>query len=233
MPPSLPGAEAGRCGHCRYDPDAARAELGLGPDGTPTAPASPSDTVQDRPDPAATSSDTETPAPTTPAPAFDTPIEIVVNEGSTNLRIATRIAADIQSALDVKVSTRTAAPAAFVGQLHAGEVQVFRLGWQADYPSPGAVLQPLFRSDGIGEDNLTRFRDDEVDALLDQARATLDPAARQELYAQAEERVLQLAPVAPIFFYRQNRVVADGVEDLKISPLGAVDLATAWKRAPA
>ena len=112
-------------------------------------------------------------------------------------------------------------------------MQVFRLGWQADYPSAGAVLQPLFRSDAIGEDNLMRFRDGEVDELLDQARTTLDPAARQELYGQAEERILQLAPVAPIFFYRQNRVIAEDVEDLRINPLGTVDLVSAWKREPA
>ncbi len=228
VPPSLPGAEPGRCDHCRFDPEAARAELGLGPDATAT----PTDDATASASPSTSASPTPSEA-TTPAPAFDTPIEIVVNEGSTNERIAARIAADIEAALNVEVSTRTAAPADFVGELHAGEVQVFRLGWQADYPSAGAVLQPLFRSDAIGEDNLMRFRDGEVDELLDQARTTLDPAARQELYGQAEERILQLAPVAPIFFYRQNRVIAEDVEDLRINPLGTVDLVSAWKREPA
>lgn len=231
VPPSLPGGASGRCDHCTYDPDGARAELGLAPtdagtDQAITAPStSPSGTATEDPT-------VSEPAPADPPAEFDTPIEIVVNQGSTNERIAARMAADIESALGVEVTTRTAEPAAFVGELRAGEVQVFRLGWQADYPSPGAVLQPLFRSDAVGEDNLTRFRDAEVDALLDQARGTEDPTQRHELYAQAEERILALAPVAPVFFYRQNRVVADGVVDLRISPLGDVDFVSTWKREP-
>ena len=232
VPPSIPGGASGRCDHCTYDPDAARAELGLAPAAGSTAPDPPTPTVS--PSGTATVEPTATdPVPEDPPAAFDTPIEIVVNEGSTNERIAARVAADIESALGVEVTTRTAAPADFVGQLRAGEVQVFRLGWQADYPSPGAVLQPLFHSDGVGQDNLTRFRDDQVDALLDQARTARDPTQRQELYAQAEQRILALAPVAPVYFYRQNRVVADGVVDLHISPLGDVDFVSAWKREPA
>lgn len=210
VPPSLPGAEAGRCRHCRYDPDGARAELGLqsaAPPGTATP--------------------TETP---TARPSFEQPIEIVVNAGATNEQIAARIATDIRAALGVEVRTRTAEPAAFVGELRAGEVQVFRLAWQADHPSPGAVLQPLFRSDAIGQDNLTRFTDTDVDALLDQARSTSDPELRHDLYGQAEERILELAPVAPIFFYPQNRVVADTVEGLRMGPLGTVNLSDVWKQ---
>ena len=235
VPPSIPGAEAGRCEHCVYDPDAARAELGLGP----TADASPpNDDASSEASPAGTPTEdegTEDAGPSetaAPPAALDTSIEIVVNEGATNERIAARIAADIESALGIEVTTRTAAPASFVGELRAGEIQVFRLGWQADYPSPGAVLQPLFHGDAVGQDNLTRFRDAEVDELLDLARSTQDTDERLALYGQAEERILALAPVAPIYFYQQNRIVADGVEDLRISPLGDVDLVSAWKRAP-
>lgn len=234
VPPSLPGAAAGRCEHCTFDPEAARAEL-LGiedptaePTGDPAASPSPTGTATGTP-----TDGTPSPTPTEdegPPPLLDHPIEIVVNAGATNERIAARVAADIESALGADVTTRTAEPAAFVGELRAGEIQLFRLGWQADHPSPGAVLQPLFRSDARDEDNLTRFVDEEVDALLDQARAEPDAFARNQLYADAEERILELAPVAPIFFYKQNRVVADTVVDLRIGPLGTVSLDEAWKR---
>jgi hypothetical protein len=42
------------------------------------------------------------------------------------------------------------------------------------------------------------------------------------LYRQAEGLVLADAPVAPIFFYRQNRVVSDVVANLRIGPLGSI-----------
>ncbi len=274
VPPALPGGMAGRCSLCRFDPEGARAELGLGPLGAtptdaptsttesevtpgsteppsdpateestepatqdPTAPPTqdptgPDDGAQTPPDGDAAPTPAETGTEPPPSPEIG-PIEIVVNSGSTNERVARRVAADLQRWLEVDVSTRTAEPAAFVDQLRAGQIQVFRLGWQADYASPGAVLQPLFRSDAIGRDDLTRFSDPEVDAVLDEARRTSDAGARNDLYAQAEEQILAQAPVAPVFFYRQNRVVADTVEDLRIDALGYVNLSEVWKRSPA
>lgn len=270
VPPALPGGMPGRCSLCRFDPEAARAEAGLGPeggvptDGPSTAPATEgtSETEDATSDPdadpteevtaevageQATPSDevaptggatatepapgpTETETPSTPDIG---PIEIVVNDGTTNERIARRVASDLRRWLDVEVTTRAAEPAAFVDQLRAGQIQLFRLGWQADYGSPGAVLQPLFRTDAIGRDNLTRFSDPEVDALLDEARGTTDTAARNELYTQVEEIILEQAVVAPMFFYQQNRVVADTVERLRIDALGYVNLSEVWKRSPA
>ncbi len=229
VPPSLPGAEAGRCDLCRFDPEAARAELGLEPAGeaAPTDPDTETAPEQDPTDPAPTPTGTGTTEPSTGSSIG--PIEIVVNSGATNERIAARVAADIEQALGVDVTTRTAEPARFVDELRAGEIQLFRLGWQADYASPGAVLQPLFRSDAVGQDNLTRFVDPDVDAILDEARRTADDDERNALYAQAEERILDQAPVAPMFFYRQNRVVAETVEGLRIDALGYVNLSEAWK----
>lgn len=264
VPPSLPGAETGRCTHCRFDPEAARAELGLEPiggeptdgavsptEGSTTSTDAPTSSPTDEPTGSDDATDPASPGPPTATPtgtedasepqptATDTeppddasigPIEIVVNSGATNERIAARVAADIEAALEIEVTTRTAEPADFVDELRAGEIQLFRLGWQADYASPGAVLQPLFRSDAVGQDNLTRFSDPDVDALLDEARRTGDSDARNALYAQAEEQILDQAPVAPMFFYRQNRVVADTVEGLRIDALGYVNLSEAWKR---
>ena len=157
------------------------------------------------------------------------PLEIVHDAGTTNERIAERVADDISSALDIEVTTREMSLADVIGELREGTIGIFRLGWQADYPSPGAVLQPLFRSDTIGQDNLTRYSRPRVDRLLDRARREQDTQARLELYQQVEQLVLEDAPVAPIFFYRSARLVSDQVRDLRIGPLGRVSLDEAWK----
>jgi ABC-type oligopeptide transport system substrate-binding subunit len=139
------------------------------------------------------------------------------------------VAADIEAALDVEVEIRDVPLLALLGELREGTIGFFRLGWQPDHPSAGAILEPLFHSRLIGEDNLTRFQNDDVDALLDQARATPDATERLALYGEVEALVLDLAPVAPIFFYPHSRVVAQTVEELRWSPIGTVDLARAWK----
>ncbi len=112
--------------------------------------------------------------------------------------------------------------------LRAGEMQIFRLGWEADYPSPGSYLFPLFSSSTIGEDNLTRFSDPEVDALLAQARAERNVDARVELYRDIEQRVLDASVIAPVLFYEHSKVVAPGVRDFVYTPLGTVDLTSVW-----
>jgi oligopeptide transport system substrate-binding protein len=200
VPRSLPGSTRAACEICTFDPDAARAELGLEDD-------------DDAP--------------------FAAPLELVYNTSTTNERIAQRVAADISDALGVDVETRDVPLRELLGELREGTIGFFRLGWQPDHPSAGAILEPLFHSRFIGQDNLTRFQNDEVDALLDQARGTADATERLALYGQVEALVLELAPVAPIFFYPQARVVANTVEQLRWSPVGTVDLARAWKLTPA
>ncbi len=159
---------------------------------------------------------------------FPESIRILFNTGESHEAIATKIAADIEAALGVKVETSGEELQPFVQTLREGKMDIFRLGWQADYPSPGAYLLPLFSSGTIGQDNLTRFSDPEVDAKLAEARGTKDDAVRLRLYQEVEQRVLHHAAIAPILYYRFNRVVAPEVRGFRISPLGNVDLSRIW-----
>lgn len=155
------------------------------------------------------------------------PIRVLHNRGRTHDAIAQAIAREMRNlGLEVEVEAMDLQP--YVQTLRAGDVEVFRLGSEADHPSPGAYLHPLFGSENIGEDNLTRFSDPEVDELLRQARAAQDEAERNELYQAIERRVLEGAVIAPVFFYELGRVVAPEVRDLAFSPLGSVDLSRVW-----
>lgn len=209
VPPGLPGARTRPCDVCRHDPEAALRTL-AGQD--PTA--------------------TETPTGSA-TPTVEGPLEIVHAPGDTNEAIADRYARDIGRALDVEVTTRALPLRQLVQQVREGEVGFFQLGWQMDHPGAGSLLTPLFHSDNVGTDNLTRFTSERVDELLDRARRTEDDRERTDLYAQAETRVLAAAPVVPMFAYRHLRVIAQGVEDLRINPLGGVSLEDAWKVAEA
>lgn len=155
------------------------------------------------------------------------PIRILHNRGRTHDAIAQAIAQEMRGlGLEVEVAALPLQP--YVQTLRAGDVEVFRLGWEADHPSPGAYLHPLFGSENVGEDNLTRFSDPEVDELLARARAEQDETARDELYQDVERRVLDGAVIAPVLFYELDRVVAPEVRDLVFTPLGSVDLGRVW-----
>lgn len=189
VPPSIPGARAGSCLYCRYDPERA-VEL-----------------VGER--------ELE-------------PFTLVHNAGRTHEAVARLVAADIERALGVAVDVVSKDLRTHVRDLRAGEMEIFRLGWDADHPSPGSYLHPLFSSSTLGVDNLTRFQDPEVDELLAQARAEPDEDARGELYHQVEQRVLDVAALAPVMFYEHDRVVAPDVRGFVYTAMGTVDLARVW-----
>ena len=147
------------------------------------------------------------------------------NRGRTHAAIAEAMASDLEDALGIEVSLQSMDLRPFVQAVRRGDVAVFRLGWEAGEPDPGAYLYPLFHSSEVGLDNLSRFEDEEVDALLDEARREADQRIALSLYREAERLILDQAPVIPLLWYRHSRVVAPDVNDLVLSPFGRIDLA--------
>jgi oligopeptide transport system substrate-binding protein len=109
--------------------------------------------------------------------------------------------------------------------LEAGEPGFFRYGWRPEYPLADDLLSPLFHSRGIGGHNFMRYARDDVDALLDDARATTSAARRRFLLRQAEDLVVNRDQVVvPIMWYRHSTVVAEEVEGFRLDAMGYANL---------
>lgn len=67
--------------------------------------------------------------------------------------------------------------------------------------------------------NHAQLSDPELDALLDQASATQEEAARADLYAQAQQRVLESFTILPLYD-QQNHFLTRGVTG--VTTLGTV-----------
>jgi oligopeptide transport system substrate-binding protein len=212
VPPPIPGSQAGACEHCRHDPEAALEQLDAARAGLA--------------DPAG-SADADEPAEGQEGIVLDS-LQLTHNRGRTHTAIAEAMASDLEDALGIEVVLRAQDLQPFVQGVRRGEASLFRLGWETGEPDPGAYLYPLFHSNQVGLDNLTRYSDPEVDELLDEARAAPRDRAARMAYAEAERRILDAAPVVPLLWYRHTKAVAPGVRDLRWSPLGRVDLARVW-----
>lgn len=87
------------------------------------------------------------------------------------------------------------------------------------------VLRILYHSDGTIPApsgyfaNNAQLKDPELDAILDQASATLDEAERTKLYADAQQRILESFTVLPLYD-QQNHFLVKGVEG--VTTLGTV-----------
>jgi oligopeptide transport system substrate-binding protein len=143
-----------------------------------------------------------------------------------------RIAAELREALadiGVRLVFRTEEFPAYLEVLQAGDARFYRFGWAPDYPTLDAALYPLFHSSSVpeaGGHNYGRYADPDVDRLLDEARATLDPLERAARYREVEAIVLDRDQViVPVVSYRLRSVVSDRVVGLRLSPMGVPNLA--------
>jgi len=95
---------------------------------------------------------------------------------------------------------------------------MYRLGWNADYPSPYNFLYPFFDSES--GHNYTHYNNPQVDAWLDQSLATLDLTARQALYGSIETQVQDDAPFINVLYAGAVYVKGEDVLGLVIPSWG-------------
>ncbi len=75
----------------------------------------------------------------------------------------------------------------------SGDYQMFIDGFSLPFPDPD-FYTVWFSSGGPLYAKTVGFADEKLDTLLDQGRATLDQTKRKAIYAQVEERLMELAP---------------------------------------
>ncbi|MEV4348754.1 ABC transporter substrate-binding protein [Actinoplanes sp. NPDC049596] len=95
--------------------------------------------------------------------------------------------------------------------------------WQPDFPSANGNIQPLFESKEIGGGgyNISRYSQPEVDQLIEQALAETDQAKAQTLWAQADKRILQDAPVVPLTYTKNSFLHGSNVQNFFVAAFPA------------
>jgi oligopeptide transport system substrate-binding protein len=106
----------------------------------------------------------------------------------------------------------------FNSQVYEGKYSIFRYGWVADVPEPDNFLYRLFHSQS--RNNLTRYRNKQVDRLLDGARAEQAYSKRIGLYREAERLIMGDSPVIPLNYDSYERLFQPYVQSVEISALG-------------
>ncbi|MFV3076926.1 ABC transporter substrate-binding protein [Niveispirillum fermenti] len=81
-----------------------------------------------------------------------------------------------------------------------GDFDLTIFSWYADFPDPWPILKFALHSANKGEGlNLARYANPAVDALLEQAEATMEQAPRVALYGQAQRLAIMDQPFVPLF----------------------------------
>ncbi|HET6379686.1 MAG TPA: peptide ABC transporter substrate-binding protein [candidate division Zixibacteria bacterium] len=121
-----------------------------------------------------------------------------------------------RTAFDVEVELVGLEWSSYLTRLNEDPFDIFRLGWGADYPHPNNFLTDLF-SCTSGNNNM-QYCNEEFDDLLAQAAVTQDLEEQIPLYNQAQEILVEDAPVIPISWGGRFTLVKPWVDNLVITP---------------
>jgi len=139
-------------------------------------------------------------------------VPLVFNPDGRNRELVTEVARQWQQAFGlVAVPTPLGFPAFLAkGRTSRGFGAPFRFSWSA--PDVDGYLTPLFTSDAIGRDNLSRFADPALDdALRRRAWKAIDPTDRALAYRRVADLLCAQMPMIPLTTSLRRYVVAAGV----------------------
>ena len=97
----------------------------------------------------------------------------------------------------------------------SGRLPVWRAGWIADYLDADSFLYFLLHSSAQTVYPLG-YRNAELDGLLSEARVSVDPELRYQLYRRAEKLLHQDCPVVPLYHERLYALATAASQGLRL-----------------
>jgi peptide/nickel transport system substrate-binding protein len=100
----------------------------------------------------------------------------------------------------IDITLQKTAPAAFDANRASGQFDAIYDNWSLDFPDPFIIMNFAFASKYAEQGpNFSRYKNAEVDKLLDAGFVETDPAKRAELYRQALRLVVADQPLVMLF----------------------------------
>lgn len=132
------------------------------------------------------------------------------------------IQADLRS-VGIDAVVDTAEWGAYLGALLEAthDYHLFMLGWSTINTDADAALMQMLHSSARPPNgfNYVMYADEELDAWLEEARATTDPSAREQIYLQVQEQLLEDAVWIPLFNTLEVVVTSKNVQGFKVHPV--------------
>lgn len=149
---------------------------------------------------------------------------LMVNEDNPERMDAAVFLQESLTELDIDLTVEQVEWGAYLDATSNGEHEMFMLGWGNTTGDPDDGIMPMFHSDNIGASgNRSFFQNEEMDALLDEGARETDEDARQEIYEEATELVVEQAPVIFVRHGEYLNAVSNNVEGITIDNYNVYD----------
>lgn len=148
--------------------------------------------------------------------------------------VAEYIQAQWKSVLGIDVELESQEWQVFLAATRMGEFEIARMGWIGSGPNPESDFVYLWRC--ASRNNRAKWCHPEFERLMEEAAATVEPAARLAKVHAAEELLVDEAAIIPLYTYTQKNLRRPYVRGLAQNyiaqpPLWRAWLDPDWKRA--
>jgi peptide/nickel transport system substrate-binding protein len=121
--------------------------------------------------------------------------------------------------IGIEADVRKVDMGANLATIRSGKYQgIFMVGWTGDNGDPDNFVGELFNSSRIPVTNTPRYKNPEVDKLLDEAARESDPQKRLALYSDIQKKILDDAPWIFVNSVLQVRAIRKEVKGFVLNP---------------
>lgn len=163
-------------------------------------------------------------------------IKLQINSGGGDRNVLTAqvIQSMLKENLGVEVVIDQMPFAQHLDNVETGKTLLWRAGWVADYPDPSSFLD-LFNSKLIPEKmsdrsvyNQFRYSNPRFDSLLNLAKREVDEKKRFELYMLADQEMIAHAPIIPLLYDENYRLLQTNVKNFPANAMEYRDMSTVY-----
>ena len=150
---------------------------------------------------------------------FPETLEAVFDSGERNSRIMEKIQQDVSQSLGIRLSLNHMDWRTYVKTVQTNTPPIYRLGWLSPFMDPLPHLR-IFKTNDVN--NQAGFSNAHYDSLVEQIESLPPGRVRENLIQQAQNILIEEAPIVPIYHYVQNSAVARRVKGFRINPFGII-----------
>ncbi|MDR7469584.1 MAG: glutathione ABC transporter substrate-binding protein [Armatimonadota bacterium] len=147
---------------------------------------------------------------------------LVIFESAEWRRIAQAIQASLQP-LGFQIEVDVVEFGTWLSRLDRGDFDLYGMRWGTVTLDADYTLYSLFHSSQIPNPNYSRYRNPEVDRLLDEGRATADQSRRAQIYRRAQSLIAQDAPMLFLYYPLSTYAVQSAVQNT-VAPFSWINL---------
>jgi len=125
--------------------------------------------------------------------------------------------------IGLKIQVEVVQKSLLLEQTARSQALFFRGSWIADYPDAENYLS-VFYSKNPAPPNYTRYKDPDFDRLYEQALLENNDSLRYGLYRQMDQRIIDAAPIVPLWYDEGVHLVNPRVRGLESNPLNLLEL---------